>query len=310
MTRPRRALAAFVLILSWQMTAQLLGAATLDARSLTYLPASYSPGEEVVVEAILAAEGAEKFAEMDLKAGAGLPKQDAASEVELRGLWLSRTATGWLIRLRFVPWSPGALMIPAQRIKGILIPAIPYSAITVLGPEDRDPSPPRRQRDLPGTALYLYGLLGILIAIALAALGTAFYLVPAARALLARRRAAQAFRRFVTSLDYLEAESGTADGTAFFSALLRACRLYLASRGLPEAPALTATEIAAVSDHAFPAPATKPRVAALFAKADRLRYGGPGPAADQKAARAMRETAVAEARAIGEATEEALRARP
>ena len=69
---------------------------------------------------------------MDLKADAGLPKQDAASEVELRGLWLSRTATGWLIRLRFVPWSPGALMIPAQRIKGILIPAIPYSAITVL----------------------------------------------------------------------------------------------------------------------------------------------------------------------------------
>ncbi len=310
MRRPHRIVAAFALVLSWQMAAQLLAAATLDARSLTYLPASYSPGEEVVAEAILAAEGAEKFTELDLKHGAGLPKQDAASEVELRELRLAKTATGWLLRLRFVPWSPGTYMIPAQRIKGILIPAVPYSAITVLGPEDRDPSPPRRQRDLPGTAFYLYGLLGILIAIGLGAVCTVVYLVPAARALLARRRAAQAFRRFVTSLDYLEAESGTADGAAFFSALLRACRLYLASRGLPEAPALTATEIAAVPDHAFPAPATKPRVAALFARADRLRYGGPEAAADQRAVRAMRETAVAEARAIGEATEEALRARP
>jgi hypothetical protein len=289
---------------SWQLLAAPLAGATLDARTVVYLPARYSPGEELVAEAIIVPEGAEKLVELDLRRGSGLPTQDGEADPELRELRISKTAAGWLLSLRFVPWSPGPLFVPEKRIKGVLIPAFPYSAATILGPEDRELSPPRRQRDPPGTALYLYGLAGALVALALGAAGTAAYLVPAARALLARRRAAQAFKRFVTSLDYLETEAGSAEPAAFFSALSRAFRIYLASRALPGLPALTSPEIAALPETAFPAAATKERAAALFAYADRVRFGNevPGPGIGRGAL----ESAVDEARAIGEATEEAL----
>ena len=285
-----------------------LAAATLDARSLAYLPLRYSPGEEVLAQAILVPAASEKPEAMDLKPGSGLPKPGDDADPELRELRLARTADGWLLSLRFVPWSPGPLSVPALQVKGLRIPAFPYSAVSVLGPEDREPSPPRRQRDLPGTALYLYGFLGLLAALVLGAAGTAAYLVPAARSLLARRRAAQAFRRFAASLEYLEAEAAGAGSAAFFAALSRAFRNYLEARVVPAAPALTAAEIAALPDDAFPAPATKGRTAAFFARADRLRYGGsePAPAPER---RELCKSAVAEVRAIGEANEEALGAR-
>jgi hypothetical protein len=249
--------------------------------------------------------GAEKLVELDLKRGSGLPTQGEEADPELRELRISRTAAGWRLSLRFIPWSPGALFVPEKRIEGMLIPAFPYSAVSILGPEDRDLSPPRRQRDPPGTALYLYGLAGMLVALALGAAAAAAYLVPAARALLARRRAAQAFRRFAASLEHLEAEAGSAEPAAFFAALSRVFRIYLSSRALPGLSALTAPEIAALPETVFPAPATKRRTASLLAYADRVRFGGgPGPATDHGAL----ESAVGEAREIGEATEEAIRA--
>jgi hypothetical protein len=283
--------------------------ASLETGSPIYSPPLYSPGDEVLVEALLLPVAGEKPAPFDLKPSSGLPALGPEADPELRELRLSRSSRGWIVSLRFVPWSPGSGSLPALRVRGLLIPALPYSARSVLGPEDRDPSPPRRQRDPPGTALYLYGLAGLLLILALGGAGAAAYLVPAARALLARRRAALAFRSFVRSLEYLEAEALSAEPAAFFAALSRALRLYLAARGLPEEPslrsvaALSAAEIAALPGSAFPAPATKERVAALCALADRVRYGGerPGPSA--------LESAVGEVRAIGEENEGAALAR-
>ncbi len=303
-TRPALALAA---LLAAPHGAPLYGA-TIDARSLAYIPASYSPGEELVAQATILPEAGEKLEALDLKAGAGLPAQGPEADPEIRELRISRAGAIWQLSLRFVPWSPGRLLVPAIRVKGLQIPAIPYSAISVLGSEDRDPSPPRRQRDPPGTALFLYGFAGLLLVLVLGGAGVAAYLVPAARALLARRRAAQAFRRFVTSLDYLAAEAGSAAPASFFAALSRAFRLYLATRVLPSAPALTAAEISALPDTAFPAPATKDRAAAFFAQADRARFGGEG-AGSAKAREAAATAAISETRILAEANEEALLAR-
>lgn len=305
------ALAAAVLAAAAIPVAPLFGA-SLDARSLTYLPARYGAGEEVVAQALLVPDAGEKLLPLDLKRGAGLSAQADEADPELRELRLAKTAAGWQLSLRFVPWSPGRASLPAMRVKGIALPALPYAAASALGPEDRDPSPPRRQRDPPGTALFLYGLAGLLLILTLGAAGAAAYLVPAARALVAKRRAAQAFRRFVTSLEYLEAEAGSADPAAFFSALSRAFRLYLDSRALPDArglevapraTALTAAEVAALPESAFPAPGTRDRTEALFSLADRVRYGDASPGAE-----AARGAAI-EARSIGEANEEALHAR-
>lgn len=301
----------FALIASFCVAAPA-GAATFDALSLLFVPSRFSPGEEVQAQVLLLPERGERLAPLDLKPGTGSPgsspiDQAATADPELRGLRLAKTAAGWLLSLSFVPWSPGSGTVPSRRVKGIQIPAMPYTALSALGPDDRDPAPPRRQRDPPGTALILYGLAGILIVIALGAAGTAAYLVPAARALLARRRSAQAYQRFVTSLDYLAGEAGSAEPAAFFSALSRAFRLYLAARALPDAAALTAAEIAALPESAFPAPETKDKAAALLSGADRARYGGESPGRTRPSA-AM-ESAVVEVRAIGEANEEAFLAR-
>jgi hypothetical protein len=300
-------LAVLALALPFSLVAgRELDAATLDARSLAFVPFRYSAGDEVTVQAAIVPEAGEQPIPLDLRPGAGLRAQGEEADPELRELRLSRTAEGWLLALRFVPWSPGPGSIPELRIKGLVIPSLPYTALSLIGPEDRDPSPPRPQADPPGIALYLYGFAALLVILALGAAGGSAYLVPAARAIIARRRAAQAFRRFDKSLDYLTSGAGAADPAAYFAALTRTLRLYLAARALPEAPALTSRELSSLPESAFPAPATRDRTAALVARADRARYGGDLP--EGARLRVLLEAAE-EARAIGQANEEALLAR-
>jgi len=141
-----------------------LAAASLDPRTLASVPVRYSAGDEVVIQASIVPEAGERLAPLDLKPGAGLAAQGEEADPELRELTLSKTSDGWLLALRFVPWSPGAGTIPEMRLKGVRIPALHYAAVSLIGPDDRDPSPPRSQRSPPGIALYLYGFAGLLIA--------------------------------------------------------------------------------------------------------------------------------------------------
>jgi hypothetical protein len=302
---PRARLCALsALLISLSLAGRQAGAANFDVESLAFVPLRYYPGDEVIVRATLAPEKGERLAELDLKPGSGLPALGEGADPELRALKLRKTGEGWLVELRFVPWSPGTGMLPETRLEGFRIPALPYAAVSLLGPEDRDPSPPRPQRELPGMALMLYGLAAALGVLVILALVVSAYLIPAARALIARRKAALAFKRFDKSIDYLVKEAGIADPAAFFAALVRALRLYLAARVLPEAPALTSVELAALPEEAFPAPATKNRAAALVALADRCRFGG-----ETAGVRALLASAAEEARAIGAANEEVLLAR-
>jgi hypothetical protein len=298
-TARRRAAAAF----SFLLAVFALSAATIDSGSLSSVPLRYYAGDEVVVRASVRPEKGEKLEELDLKPGSGLPVQAAEADPELRRLKLSKSQEGWSLELDFVPWSPGAGVLPELRRGSFRLPSLQYSALSLLGPEDRDPSPPRPQRGLPGASLILYGLASAFALLVLFALAFRFYLLPAARALIARRKETLAFRRFDESLGYLLREAGAADPSPFFAALLRALRLYLEARVLPGARALTAAELAALPDAAFPAPATRARTAALVALADRCRYGG---VAESASARALLESAALEARAIGAANEEAL----
>jgi len=145
------------------------------------------------------------------------------------------------------------------------------------------------------------------IALALGFAGTMIYLIPAARSLLARRRAGLAFKRLEKSLDYLVEGAESADPSPFFAALSRALRLYLTVRVLPEASTLTAAELASLPETAFPASATRGRAAALIARADRVRYGG--EVLISRKDLAIFQSSVEEARAIGAENEEALLAR-
>jgi hypothetical protein len=284
-----------------------LNALSLDASSLVTIPAKYYAGDEVLLQAAIRPEAGEKLVALDAKLGAGLGAQSGEADPELRELRVAKTAGGWTLSLRFVPWSPGVGSIPEQRLKGLRIPAIHYAAAAILGPEDRDPAPPRPQLDPPGMLLYLYVFAALLLVLVLGGFCSAVYLVPAARSLLARRRAALAFKRLEKSLDYLLAGSASSDPASYCAALSRALRLYLAARALPEAFSLTSPEIAQLPEGAFPAPATRDRAAALFSRADRLRFGGEWPEGGD--IRALLESAAEEARAIGAAIEEVLLAR-
>jgi hypothetical protein len=261
-------------------------------------PEQFGPGEEV--QAVLILPGLDAASGFALKAGAGLP---ASEDPELRELSLSRTARGWELRLRFVPWSPGPGRIPSITAQGIVFPSIPYSVLSRIGSGEREIAPPRPQREPPGTALYLYAIAGAALFVALAFVGSIAYLLPAARSLLARRKAAQAFRGLCKSLDYLAAGASVSEPAAFYAALSRALRLYLSERVDGRAPSLTASEFAALPSSAFPVSGLRDAVALVFAESERVRYAGELPDAD-----AMRGS-VSRTRELAAAAEEAFDAR-
>ncbi len=301
MTAPaRRAPLAAALALS---LAPSLAAATIEGRP-SYFPASYGPGEPVAVLVGISPEPGEELAEISLSPGSGLPPADGISDPELLGVDIAKEKGRWRMRLRFVAWSPAEGIIEGLSVGGIGLPALPYRAVPRLGPNDIDPTPPRPQRLPPGAAIALYGILGALAALGLGAFGSVAYLLPAARRLIAKRKAGQAFRRLSKSLDYLAAQAGSADPAAYAAALERALRNYLTLRFLPEAPALTPSELSALPEAAFPAPSTRDRAAALLAWAEGLRFGGSVARAGELG------SAAAEARTLAAENEEAILARP
>lgn len=269
-----------------------------DPSRAQFSPKLFGPGEEV--HALLLLPGIEAASGFVLKAGSGLP---ASEDPELRELALTKTQRGWELVIRFVPWSPGPGRIPSISAHGVLFPSIPYSTGSRLESEAREIASPRPQREPPGTAFYLYGLAGAALFIALACVASIAYLLPAARALLARWRAAQAFKMLCRSLDYLEAGTAVSEPAAFYAALSRALRLYLAERIDARAPALTASEFAALPASTFPASGLRDLAASLFAEAEQARYAGemPGGVAMKDAAKRVRN--------LAEAAEEALDAR-
>jgi len=276
-----------------------LFAVNLKVERLSFLPAHFRVGEEVELRAEVLPEGGAPEA-FSLKAGAGLPSASADSDLELKSLSLSKSASSWELKARFVAWIPGPGQLAPLSVHGVLVPAIGYEAVSALSPGDRDLDPPKAQRDPPGTRLYLYGFVGLLALLALAGLGIATYVLPGARALIARWKAAQARKDLERSLAFLEGSIGEVEAAAFYAALARALRLYLAARVLPEAPMLTPRELGLLPETRFPAPGIREEAASALAETDEARFGGLGPSV------AAMKLSIERAAAIGAATEEAL----
>jgi hypothetical protein len=279
-----------------------LSAAPVTVDRVAFLPARFFVGEEVEAIALVRFDAAsvEAFA---AKAGAGLPVVSAQADPELRSLSLSKGPDGWELRWRFVAWTPGKGRIPAMELRGLSIPAVDYQAYSVLGPQDRDLSPPKPQLDPPGTSLYLYGFAAFVLFLVFVVFAVVSWLLPAARALLERRKAAQARKTLARTLAWLGKDLKTARPADFYAVLARALRNYLAIRVLPGAPALTPAELAALREDSFPAPGLRDEVSDLLAESDAVRYAG-----DKADLPRMRE-AIARASKIGDLAEEALDAR-
>lgn len=276
-----------------------LSAATLKVEDLGFVPANFHVGEEAEAYALVRLEGGE-IQPFSVKAGEGLPSPGPHADPELRSVSLSKGRQGWELRIRFVPWSPEEGRLPALELRGLSIPALAYKVASVLGPGDREPAPPKPQLDPPGSALYLYGFAGLAIFLGFLVFASAAWLIPGARRLLARRRAAQARHDLGRSLAWLSKEAGRARPQDFYAALARAFRVYLAARVLPSAPALTPRELASLGEDAFPLPGLRDEAAALLAESDAVRFAG------LEAGQAMMAEALARAARLGDAAEEAL----
>jgi hypothetical protein len=285
------------------LLAHSFAAAAPSVVRLSYEPEVYRVGDEVQIVALLDGLPPDFEGDFSARPGQGLPPLGEAADPELRELRLTKTAQGWELRATIVPWSPDHGVLRGQEVRGLKLPSLAYSVHSILGSADRELFPPRPQRDPPGAAVYFYALAGIALVIVLASLGVAAWLLPAARALIARWRAAQAFRRLSRSLDFLVADAPSAEPAAFYAALSRALRLYLAQRALRTAAALTSSEFARLPDGSLPAPGMREKAVDILEEADSVRYGGRAAAPDS-----MR-SAAEKTRDLGTELEEVLVAR-
>lgn len=276
----------------------------LKVEKLAFIPAIFYSGEEVEAFALVSFDGGLAPPEpFELKAGEGLPLPSAQADPEIRSMSLARTGQGWELRIRFVAWSPGSSSLPKMEARGVAIPAIAYSATSSLGPGDNEISPPKPQLDPPGTALYLYGFAGFVIFLCLAVFGFAAYVFPAASRLLARRKAGEARRSLEKTIVWLGKALPESEPRAFYAALSRALRNYLAARVLPEAPSLTPRELSLLPPESFLDRAIQDEAVALLAEADVVRYAG------AKSKESSMRVSLSRAAKLGDAAEEALDAR-
>jgi hypothetical protein len=285
---------------------------TLKADRIEFSPLEFGPGQIVEVSVLVLGKGREGAGGAEtlvLKPGSGLKLEDGKADPEIREVRLSSTKAGRELRVSFIPWSPGPGAIAALSVGGLLFPPIPYSAASLLGPDDKEPGIPRPQRLPQGMEIYLYGLAGMVLLLCLALVALVAYVLPSARRIAARWKAAQAFRRLSITLEFLatgvsrEADPARRDTVAFLGALVRALRLYLAERIERSCPALTADELEGLPESTFPEAGMRGEAASLIREADRARYSGFFPPPSELLA------AVDRTRRLGAAIEETLDAR-
>jgi hypothetical protein len=283
-----------------------LPALEFKVEKLAFLPARFYVGEEVEALALVSFDGAAPEPEaFSVKAGDGLslPSASAQADPEIRSIALSKTGSGWELRIGFVAWSPVASSLPRMSQHGLDIPPIAYAATPSLEPGGNEPAPPKPQLEAPGTAFYLYGFLGLLVLVGAAIFGFAAWVLPAASALAAKRRAGEARRNFQKTLAWLGKVIPESEPPAFYAALSRAIRNYLAARVLSEAPSLTPSELAGLSPELFLGPEIKQEAVSLLAESDSVRFGG------ESSGETLMRGALARAEKLGDAAEEALDAR-
>jgi len=274
---PRSALVvAAALLALWSATA----APTARLGKVTFSPTVFLVGQTVTATVDLVVDGGEPEV-FSLSPGAGLPAPTADADPELRSASLAKGAAGWVLSLVFVPWSPGPGRLPSMVVGSLRSPEIRYVTASVLGGKGgandasaRDLSPPKPQRDPPGTTLYLYGFL--LVAATVLFIIIAFYLwvLPGARALLARWKSREAWVALTRTLDWLETNGGSGDAAPFYALLSRAFRLYLSKRFIEEAEALTPGEFSALPPSRLPDPGFGKEVSRLLGEADLARFAG------------------------------------
>ncbi len=129
----RRVVAASILF-SLIVAPSLLCAATIEG-AVVYTPSTYGPGETVTAVAALKPGPEESLAEISLEPGSGLPALDGSADPEILGLDVERRGGSWLMRLRFVAWSPSEGVIEKYHTGTFVLPPVAYRRDRASGPK-------------------------------------------------------------------------------------------------------------------------------------------------------------------------------
>ena len=266
-------------------------AGLLAPGSIAFEPSTFHAGEKVRAQLNLGDPpvGLTAFGIDQNRESASL---GATPDLEILGAALAKTRGNWVYTVTFRSWAPGEGTFPSLSIGGHRFPSFTYDTRATSGIDDPSPGPRRPQVDPPGTGLYLYAAVALVAILALLALAGIFWILPGARALLEVRRMREAFRALSQTLDWLEAN---AEGSArdWYGLLARSLRLYLSRRLIPEAEALTSSELRALQEEGLPQNGFKEGLAFLLGQSDQACYAGivPAPAERRVATRQARELA-------------------
>ncbi|MEI6388301.1 MAG: hypothetical protein WCQ50_16895 [Spirochaetota bacterium] len=235
------------------------------------VPELFVVGQEVLLTARLEISGPEPEP-FSLSAGSGLALAEGDANPELIAAVLSRDGSGWVLSLRFIPWAQGPGTTPPLSQGGLVFPELPFETLSTLAPGTRELAPLKPQREPAGMSFFLYGFAALALILVFGSAGFALWVIPAARALLARLREREAIRSLERTLDWLEANAEGGDAAAFHALLAQSLRRYLARRLFPEAAALTPSELSRMPADLFPGEGFRDELAALLGETDRVRF--------------------------------------
>lgn len=277
--------AAFLLLRAGSTAAQTA------SRAPTFEPAVLHAGIPETARITVVAAG-QALSAFRLERGKNLGDVDPSPELEIDSVSLRKEGGGWIYTAVFTVWAPGPGHFPSLAIQGFRFPAFDFEVAATADPEARSPGPRRPQADPPGSSVYLYASVGILVALVLAGIAFFSWILPGALDLAAAWRERAAFRRFAKTLDWLEESVDEGDGRAWYALLANSFRIYLSAKTIPAAMALTPPEIAALPAETL-TDGFGGEAAELLARGDEVRFGGLATAASRRAedARRARELA-------------------
>ena len=146
-------------------------------------------------------------------------------------------------RIRFIPFIPGDIDLPEIDAGPFRLPPVPVSVASILTGRKAQLAPIQGQLELPGTRLFLYGLVGaILLSLAAAFLGARYGLALLA-SIVESYRENQPYKVLTRTLKRLRDEIDSLDSAEFYDLLLSGLRRYLGARLKENCSSFTTSEM-------------------------------------------------------------------
>jgi hypothetical protein len=243
-----------------------LAAQDYTIKKVTFIPATYHVGDPVELRIAVRSDFADKMV---------VPQQlSQPSWGSIDSLRLKAGEGEAELRLLFTSFAVGTRSLPAINLGPVVLEGINVY-ITSLVPEGEADLAALRGPLLVSGVWWRLALQALAaLALPLAAIATVFWALPLVRRRVRARREALPFRRFQKNLRLARPGLDGLPALDFYDWLLGAARAYLAERCRFPALAMTGPELEAALASRVHHRETVDRLAAVFVRAARVKYGG------------------------------------